>query len=46
MPGEFYIEGKKERLTSPKSRTLSAQIQTSVTQVQNNVTTAGDESEG
>ena len=38
MPGEFYIEGKKEELDITDIKNLISEIQTSVTEVQNLVT--------
>jgi len=38
MPGEFYIEGKMEKLDITDIKNLISQIQTSVTQVQSDVT--------
>ncbi len=38
MPGEFYIEGKAEKLDITDIKNLISQIQTSVTQMQNLVT--------
>jgi len=38
MPGEFYIEGKEEKLDITDIKNLVSQIQTSVTQVQSLVT--------
>ncbi len=38
MPGEFYIEGKKEKIDITDIKNLISQIQTSVTQVQSDVT--------
>ena len=46
MPGEFYIEGKKEKVDLTEIKNLISQIQTSVTQVTNNVTTLVAKSEG
>ena len=46
MPGEFYIEGKKEKVDLTEIKNLISQIQTSVTQVQNNITTVVTKSEG
>jgi len=46
MPGEFYIEGKKEKVDLTEIKNLISQIQTSVTQVQNNITTLVTNSEG
>ena len=39
MPGEFYIEGKKEAVDITDIKELISQIQTSVTQIQGDVTT-------
>jgi len=38
MPGEFYIEGKTEKLDITDIKELISQIQTSVTQIQSDVT--------
>ena len=38
MPGEFYIEGKKEKIDITDIKNLISQIQTSITQVQSDVT--------
>ena len=39
MPGEFYIEGKKEKVDITDIRNLISQIETTVSQIQNDVTT-------
>ena len=46
MPGEFYIEGEKEKIDLTEIRNAISQVQTSVTNVQNNVTTLVTKSEG
>jgi hypothetical protein len=38
VPGEFYIEGKKEKIDITDIKNLISQIQTNITQVQNDVT--------
>ena len=38
MPGEFYIEGKQEKLDITDIKNLISQIQASITQVQSDVT--------
>ena len=38
MPGEFYIEGKQEKLDITDIKDIISQIQTSITQVQGDVT--------
>ena len=38
MPGEFYIEGKQEKIDITDIKDLISQIQTSITQVQSDVT--------
>jgi len=46
MPGEFYIEGKKEKIDLTEIKNAISEVQTSVTNVQNNVTTLVTRSEG
>jgi hypothetical protein len=46
MPGEFYIEGKKEKVDLTEIKNIISDVQTSITQVQNNVTTLVTKSEG
>jgi len=46
MPGEFYIEGKKEKVDLTEIKNIISEVQTSITQVQNNVTTLVNRSEG
>ena len=38
MPGEFYIEGKREKIDITDIKNLISQMQTSITQVQSDVT--------
>ena len=38
MPGEFYIEGKAEKLDITDIRELISQMQTSITQIQGDIT--------
>jgi len=46
MPGEFYIEGRQEKVDITEIRNLISQIQTGVTSVQNSVTELVNKSEG
>jgi len=46
MPGEFYIEGKKEKVDLTEIKNIISELHSSVTQVQNNVTTLVTKSEG
>jgi hypothetical protein len=46
MPGEFYIEGKREKVDLTEIKNIISEMQTSITQVQNNVTTLVTKSEG
>lgn len=53
MPGEFYVENKKEKVDLTEIKNIISQVQnnlnqlqTSITQVQNNVTTLVTKSEG
>ena len=46
MPGEFYIEGKKEKVDLTEIKNIISEVQTSITQVHNNVTTLVTRSEG
>jgi hypothetical protein len=46
MPGEFYIEGKKEKVDLTEIKNVISEVQTSITQVQNNVTTLVTKFEG
>jgi len=39
MPGEFYIEGKKEKLDITDIKNLISQIETAISEVRNDVTT-------
>ena len=38
MPGEFYIEGKAEKLDITDIKEIISQMQTSITQIQSDVT--------
>jgi hypothetical protein len=46
MPGEFYIEGKKEKVDLTEIKNIISEVQTSISQVQNNVITLVTRSEG
>jgi hypothetical protein len=46
MPGEFYIEGRKERTDLTEIKNIVSEVQTSITQVLNIVTTLLTKSEG
>ena len=46
MPGEFYIEGKKEKVDLTEIKNIISEVQTSISQVQNSVTTLVTKSEG
>lgn len=46
MPGEFYIEGKQQKVDLTEIKNIISEVQTSITQVQNSVTTLLTKSEG
>ncbi len=46
MPGEFYIEGKQQKVDLTEIKNSISEVQTAVTQVQNSVTTLVTKSEG
>ncbi len=46
MPGEFYIEGKQQKVDLTEIKNIISEVQTSITQVQNSITTLVNRSEG
>jgi hypothetical protein len=46
MPGEFYIEGKKEKVDLTEIKNIISEVQTTITQVQASVITLVTRSEG
>ncbi|MEQ4488791.1 MAG: hypothetical protein AAC990_00260 [Dehalococcoides mccartyi] len=46
MPGEFYIEGKQQKVDLTEIKNVISEVQTSITQLQNSVTTLLTKSEG
>ncbi len=46
MPGEFYIEGKQQKVDLTEIKNIISEVQTAITQVQNSITTLVTKSEG